>query len=174
LASAIPLRWLYQVAPERALAEFVAGIRNPPTIACLAVPAVLAPAGLGLDALLRWPWPRLVLTRRAPGDQPRSFLQGELPWLLVIPLLLTLLDVAGFNRHWLTTERLPAEVDPVLAALRTPDLQWVDPPFGEHFYIDRALGQGLKLSPGFQRWDWKDHPPPQPVREAIRARPTQA
>jgi hypothetical protein len=61
-----------------------------------------------------------------------------------------------------------------LEALRTPDLQWVNAPFGEHFYTESAMGMGLKLASGIRTWNWKDRPFPKPVLEANHLGPPPA
>jgi hypothetical protein len=45
-------------------------------------------------------------------------------------------------------------------------LQWVNAPFGLHFYVTPAAGMNLKLAAGVQPWYWRDRPNPQPVLEA--------
>jgi hypothetical protein len=50
-------------------------------------------------------------------------------------------------------------------------LEWVNPPFGEHFYIEPAVAMGLKLSPGVMTWRWKDRELPIPAIEANRSGP---
>ena len=56
----------------------------------------------------------------------------------------------------------------ILEALKTPDSQWISPPFGEQFWIEMAVGMGLKLNLGTQGWYWYNRTPPEPVREAAR------
>ena len=66
---------------------------------------------------------------------------------LVLPLaallLLALGDARTFSSRWVATSRRESGVYELLAALRTPDLQWVNTPFGEQFWIEPALRQGL-------------------------------
>ncbi|HEY8476547.1 MAG TPA: hypothetical protein VIN09_06755 [Chloroflexota bacterium] len=161
LLEGVPIPWL---------AQQVAGIRHPSQVAGLAVPPILALAALGLDRLLRARWPQLQLSMAdTPGASPT--LPLDLRWLLAIPLALAVLDAKAFGSQWIAVTRLDPEVHQVLAALRTADLQWVNPPFGEHYWIEPAVGAGMKLHFGIQAWHWKDRPPPEPVLEASRAGP---
>lgn len=58
------------------------------------------------------------------------------------------------------------EVYQVVEALKTKETQWVQPTFGEHIYIESAVHQGLKLSPGIIPWRWKDRDLPIAYLEA--------
>ena len=81
----------------------------------------------------------------------------DLRWVLAVPLLFALGDAREFTRYWIKTERESPDVARVVEALRTPDLQWVDIPFGEHFWTERATAAGLKMSQGIHRWRWNGH-----------------
>jgi hypothetical protein len=159
-AGALPLRWLQSVIP------ILAWVRHPPQIAALAVPPILALSAYGLDRLLKASWPRLAVSYQPSSVERTGSI--SLSWLLVIPLVWNLYTAYGFARNWLFTTELREDVRTVLQALRTPDLQWVEPPFGEHYWIEAAIGTGLKLSPGVMTWQWKDRPLPEPYLEASR------
>ncbi|HVG99007.1 MAG TPA: hypothetical protein VNK05_19010, partial [Chloroflexota bacterium] len=171
LASAAPFIWLSRMAPDSWLSGQFTGIRYPTLIAGLAVPCVLGLAAIGVDRLLGEARLRVAVPLpNAPGAAPRRA-GVDLRWLVAAGLVLAVYDAWHFNRQWVRTERLPAEVQPVLDALRTPDSQWVDVAFGEHYWMERATGMGLKLGIGFQRFSWKNRPPPDAVREASRSGP---
>jgi len=53
----------------------------------------------------------------------------------------------------------------VIEGLNTDTLQWVQPPFGEHFYQERAVGMGMKIS-HMMNWRWKDRDLPEAFLEA--------
>ncbi len=68
-------------------------------------------------------------------------------------------------RNWLKTTDARPLYDAV-AALRTPNLAWVAPPYGELRWTEPALHLGLKLSPIIWVFKWRDVP--MPYLEAVR------
>jgi len=166
-ASAQPFRGLAQLIPSRLISDQVAGIRYPSLMAGLAILPVLGLAGFGLDWLLAIAWPKIRLSLIG-SDANDAGLSLDLRWVLAVPLLLALMSAESFASHWNIVTRLDSSVPKVLEALRTPNLQWVNPPFGEHYWVETAIGMGLKLTTGIQPWNWRDRPFPQPVLEADR------
>jgi hypothetical protein len=166
-ASAQPFRILVQLVPSQPISDRIAGIRFPSLMAGLAIMPVLGLAGLGLDRLLAIPWPKIRLSLIGP-DADNAGLSFDLRWVLSVPLLLSLMNAASFASRWNIVIRLDSSVPKILEALRTPDLQWVDCPFGEHYWIETAIGMRLKLATGIQPWNWRDRPFPQPVLRADR------
>lgn len=163
IGSAVLLKWGASVIPA------LAGIRHPSQIAGLAVPPILALAAYGLDRLLKHPWPSLSLTYGSESQTGGKSLSVK--WLLLIPLILNLKQCNDFTKHWVYTTQIGDGVYDLLEELRTPTLQWVAPPFGEHYYIEAAISMGLKLSPGIRTWNWKERPFPLARLEANRAGP---
>ena len=163
VASGIPLRWLSQWFPTLTGFRFVA------LIAGLAVPAVLGLAAYGLDQVLRlaW-WPQLAL-RLQSSESDRGILIN-LRWLLAVPLLWALQTAYDLSQNFLLTEDFRGVYRNV-RALQTTDLQWVAAPFGEHFWVEPALAQGLKLSPVVWAWDWNNRLKPEPKLIANRDGP---
>lgn len=152
------LKWAASWLPE------LGALRYIPVVGGLAVPPILGLAGYALEHIWRLDWPSLAFhwSNRKISDGRVL----DLRWLLLIPLLLALKTAYTFSHQWLYTDILSPGVYDVLTALKTPDAQWVEPPFGEHVYIEPAVRQGLKLSPGWMTWHWKDRQMPQPVLEA--------
>jgi hypothetical protein len=160
LASGVVLKWLINIIPS------LAAIRFPSFIAGLAIPSILGLAAYGLDILLKRDWPSLMIRLADPRKEgPRGF---SLRWILLIPLIINLRSTTAFARGWLATLHQGDDVPWVLENLRTEDLQWVSPPFGQHYFITPAIASGLKISPGIKPWGWQEHAPPLPKREAIR------
>jgi hypothetical protein len=162
-ASGTWLRWIHPLVPV------LAWVRNPPQIAAVAVPPILALSAYGLDRLFEANWPQLAVSYQVSSSRQRGGI--SLRWLMVVPLVWNLSAVYDFARIWVYTTDIREDVQLVLQSLRTPDLQWVQPPFGEHFWIEPAVRMGLKLSPGIMTWQWKDRPLPQPYLEASRLGP---
>jgi hypothetical protein len=156
LASAGPQRLLIGLRPPDPIAHAVAGLRYTGLMGGLAIPPLLGLAGLGLDRLLARPWP-----------QPWRRLDTR--WLLAIPLAAALVSAEHFGSGWISTETPPPEVAPVVEALRTPGLEWVCTPFGEGFWIETALENGLKLTyNAYFTWHWDRRYLPAPRLAATR------
>jgi len=164
-ASAIPFKWIIQISPIRAVDDFFAGIRHPSLISGLAAVALIGLAGLGLDQILKFDWPKFQfsLVQRGSAGRPISL---DVRWLMLIPLALALWNVYQFGRLWIGTIKVDVVVQEINQSLRTETLEWVNPPFGVHSYIEPAVGMGLKMSSGFRAWNWIDRPFPEPLLEA--------
>src|SRR5690242_5070263 len=87
-------------------------------------------------------------------------------WLLAIPLVLALAAARTFSTNWIQTLSMSPDTFAVLNALRTPNLEWVNPPFGVSLYVTPAVEMNLKLATGIRPWQWRDRPDPLPVLEA--------
>lgn len=170
VASAEPFSTLARLAPTPDLARIFATIRYPGMIAGLAVWPILVLAGMGIDKLLRIEWPSLSFAL-AIGKSSISRLSLDLKWLLAIPLLFALFDVQSFTSSFLRTVPLAPSVAPLVSALKTQDLEWVNPPFGETLFIESAVAQGFKLSYGFRAWSWKNRESPEPLLLEVRRAP---
>jgi len=166
-SGAITLRLLALVVPG--LAQ---GLRNPSIIAALAVPLVLALAAWAIDRLLRLEWPRLTLSL-ASSAVPGPTLVLPTVWLLLAPVLIwSLASAYRTNRTWLrTAERHPGvpQVIGAMAELVPPgQSQWVQPPWGEHFWLPDALALNLKLADYYRPWKWRGSALPEPYVLGIR------
>ena len=156
LSSAALFEWLADhPGVSEHLAETVQGLRSVPLMSKLAVTPLLALAGIALDRLLRLPRVRLAVDT----DQPKQLVTIRLFALLdtriiVAPLaLLVLWQLRVDNKDWILLDRPPAEtVRAVTAELETPDMQWVQPPYGESIWVPDALAHGLKLAYFHRTW----------------------
>jgi len=152
-ASAIPLRWLAAIVPE------ISGFRHPPLLAGLAVPGLLGLAAYGLDGLLKATWPQIVLRSATSGSG--GALALSLAWVLALPLISSVRTVYNWGQGFIKTTNVQ-DVYVAIEAMRTPDLQWVAPPLGEHYWVEPALTAGLKVSNVVWAWGWKGRELPQP------------
>lgn len=161
IASAILLKLLVGIFPT------LAGIRHSSQIAGLAIPLILGISAYGLEKLLALNW--LGGSAWTTG----WFLKLEVPlkWLSVIPLVYSLQSCMQFTTLWTGLIYLKDDLFLTLEQLETTGLQWVNPPFGEHVYVESAIAMGLKLSPGILTWDWKNRSSPPPYLTAERLRP---
>jgi len=154
--SGTPLVWLKEIIPA------VNKIRNPMLIAPIGVPPLIGIAAYSLDRILQHGW-RISLPERWQA-LPRSL---PLAWLIIIPLALNLVNVGRFTWPFLSTQVLGPEYDQIIEELRTPSLQWVEPPFGSWIFIERGIQAGLKYSPGILAFEWKNRAVPQPYRQVV-------
>lgn len=159
VASAILLKPFVNVFPS------LAGIRHSPQIAGLAVPLIIALSAYGLEKLMHLPWPQLFMYFTKTKATSAAF---SLRWLLILPLLFSLKSAYEFSRLWLQTVYREPDVYELLGALKTDTLQWVEPPFGEHAFVEPAVQMGLKLSPGILTWHWRDREFPATFRYLSR------
>ncbi len=168
VASAVPLAWLVRIIRIPQFVGFISGVRYTAFMAGLAVPAILGLAAIGLDRLIAPGARRLRMSLASSG--PNTFtVSVDLRWLLAIPLVLALVSTHAFSKQFLGTVRLDAHVPLLLEALRTPDLQWVNVPFGQHFYVESATRMNLKRAyNSYFTWHWKDRAQPEPFLEATQ------
>ena len=175
LASVAMLAFLMGSAVlPKAIAAFwppVAGIRQVPLMAGLAVPMIMGLAACGLDRVIRWIKGWTGLTARYPRPPDRARWSVPLQWLLIIPLVSSVYSVYAFSQLWIGTTFVHDQVYRILGALRTNSLQWVEPPFGDHFFIEPGIEMGLKLSPAFMTWRWKDREAPNAFLYEVRGGP---
>lgn len=167
LATGDLLQWLTTLPVMAPFTGAMLSVRYPPLFLTLVVPMLLALAAQAVDGLLRLPWRSYSLTiaREAGAGWSARF---RLRWLMALPLMLVLFDLRAYSALWLATYHEEPAVRELLELLRTPDLQWVNPPFGEHYFIEPGVGMGLKLHEGVRQWGWRDRPPPRPVLEVSR------
>lgn len=159
LASALPFRWLVEHL------RWLALIRHTPLMAGLTVPGVLALAAYGLDRTLALPYPQLSLRLRQAGGERGVGLSTA--WFIAIPLVLGLRTSFLQGRVWLQTWNSEG-IQAVAARWRTPSLEWVQPQWGEHFWVEAGMEQHLKLSAVWFPWRWEGRVPPAPRIEATR------
>jgi hypothetical protein len=155
IASAQPLRWLADATRNRpTMHEFFIGIRSVPLFAGIAVTPLLGFAAIGLDTL--WRSSPSTFRDAIPTRAIAFTVKLVARVLLVLLLILTTNSLRTFSENWIYL--LPdrsAEMNPVLDALETPDLQWVNTPYGQQDWWGPAIQRGLKLSINPAAWSWK-------------------
>lgn len=162
LASGTPLRWLVAVIPG------LAGFRHSPLIAGMAVPPIIGLAALGLEGLLVLNWPDMNL-RLNVGAASRA-VGVNLAWVLLIPLAWSLQSAYDYGKEFLATVDVKRIYDAV-SVLKAPSLEWVSTPFGEHYWVEPSVEEGLKLTSVVSVWWWTDRQIPPPTRIASRTQP---
>lgn len=157
-ASASPLKLLMKIAP------IFAGVRQTPVIAGLANPLILGLSAWGLDALLQIKWPRLglIISDRS------NYISGAIIFLLIlaIPLIWSLREAYIFSQDWLFTIKSDPTLPQKAHDLQTDASEWVNVPFGQHFWIIPGFDANLKISNGVRTWSWKNRQDPPVNKEA--------
>ena len=128
-------------------------IRNPAPIQGLAVPLILLLAGLGLDHLLKHKLPQVSMVAVQSKNNLLQVNINHIKWAAVLVfMLVSLFSAADFSHEWLFVAQVPAQITDAVAVLKTPDAQWVQPPFGEYFWFPAAFSNGLKIREFFRPW----------------------
>jgi len=168
ISSASPLLWLINTIPIPALTQQIVSIRYPTYISGLAVPALLVIAGLGFDRVVALVWPSLSVSFES-RTQGFTAVNLSSRWALLPVLAISLGSTYSFTKNWTSVQRLDPGVSLVLSEFVTDRLQWVGPPFGEHFWSEVGTGLGLKMYQGVRPWKWAGRELPLPVMEANRS-----
>ncbi len=135
------------------------GVRHPSLIAGLANPLILVLSGWGLEGLLKFKWPKIALLRNNL-DITRPWFAVDTVFILFIPLAVGLFQAYEFSQYWLVTNNVDPLVYQTVQLLKTDSSQWVNSPFGEHYWLIPEIEAGMKLGIGIRQWDWKDHENP--------------
>ena len=162
VSSAVPLRFFREWIPS------IAAIRFPSFIAGLAVPPLLLLAAWGLDLIGKLNWPRLAM--RLPtksNNTPRRRINTK--WLvLAVPLIWSIQSAQEFGTPWLGMIISDGHTRGVVDVMKPATTQWIGLPAGEAFWTPYVLNAGLKLSPTFLPWHWKDRTLPSPYINGTR------
>jgi hypothetical protein len=147
---------------------FLAAVRHVALAAGMAVPAILAVAGYGLDRLLE---PNRFVAKVAFGlNEPKTRISFPLAYLIVIPLIAALISADELDQHFLNPQSNAGAYESI-HALKTTDLQWVAAPLGEHFWVEPGWDAGLKLTGIVAPFWWAGRELPPPLLEATRGDP---
>jgi len=155
-------------ALENILPDFAAGVRHPTQIAGLVNPLILGMAAWGLDGLVKLKWPRIGFISTNQNSNPPDTGISLALLVLTVPLAWPLISAYDFGQNWLVTAPSSPDLYQVTKALQTNSSQWVNLPYGEHFWMIPALESGLKIGIGIRTWQWKEHGPPPVYREGTR------
>jgi hypothetical protein len=164
-ASADLLKLIQKILP------IAAGVRNSPQISALANPLILGVSAWGLDLLLKKNWPKFALV--SSEFQPAKFILGISPViiLLAFPLFWSVKEAYDFGQTWLQTFHMDESLYQKVDALKTGYAEWVNVPFGEHYWMIPALDNNLKVGDGIRTWSWKERDNPTPYLEASQDEP---
>jgi hypothetical protein len=154
------LKWFVKIFPTLAFFRF------PSYILGAAITPIIGVSAYGLDRMLKLSWPKLNISL---AEKPKQFIKGfSLKWILLIPLVIGLNQAFAFSRYYLASIPVSEEALVLLEELKTEGLEWIQPPFGEQFWLEPAVDMGMKISIGLMPWSIDEHPLPIPLLEATR------
>lgn len=162
-SSALTLKGLAYLLPSLA-----SGVRFTPILAALANPLLLGLSAWGVDGLVRLKWPVIGFfddnqSRRLPGLAFNTALL-----LLAVPLIWSLKSAYDFGQGWLGVTVVEPSIYRVAQAMVTDTTEWINQPFGDHFWSIPFFEAGLKIGNGIQHWRWRAHDSPPAFREGTR------
>jgi hypothetical protein len=84
-----------------------------------------------------------------------------------------LVTVYNSSRQYMATTRADPKVEAVLEQMRTPSLQWVEPPAQQWGYLEIGARLNMKFNLGHLPWSWKnqDYPSPYYAAEDLSLEP---
>jgi hypothetical protein len=135
-------------------------IQNPPLIAGLVIPFFLMLAGLALQHLLVRDWPSVTMAINLPDSRPFVLsVKYTVLALTAIVLLAALRAEAVFTELFYRTVDLGLTTQvKVLDAMETEELEWIQPPWAEYFWLPLAEARGMKIADFVRPWFWRDQP----------------
>ncbi len=166
LATGQPFRWLVHWFPQPALRDLLGGLRHIQQTAALAIPLILALASAAVDEILARAadWKITLASHEVRVALPASL-------LVIGALFIPWRNAWLVNQDWFATVDYP-KLDAGLDFLAQAGLNWVDAPYGEHYWIEPAFARDLKVlghgAGAVVRWHWKDWQAPSPARMLTR------
>jgi hypothetical protein len=141
-------------------------VRLPPYILGIVIAPLVGLAAYGLDLILNKKWASITINLEKPISLFKNSI--SLKWLLIFPLVIGLNQAFQFTKSFYYTIKLDEDMFTILNELSTEDIQWIQTPFGEHYWIEPAIDMGYKVSPGIKPWRLMDNKPPLPFLEVTR------
>jgi len=162
-SSALPLKGLASLFPS------MTGVRFSPILLGLANPVLLGLTAWGLDGLIHLKWPVIGFFDESQSRQFPGWAFNTAILVLVVPLFWSLKSAYDFGHSWLGATRIDPSIYAVPQALVTDTSEWVNLPYGEHYWAIPAFDTGLKLSNGVRPWKWINHDFAPAFREGTRS-----
>ncbi len=138
----------------------IAFVRWPPLLAGFAISGLLGLAAIAVHQLWAYPLSKLALDLSL--NNRKVSIAFDLKLLLLIPLVFSIRSAYQYSSQYIGVTQGSAPVFEAVGVLDTESTQWVSTPFGEHFWIEPALDNRLKLANVVWAWNWANRPMPQP------------
>lgn len=129
--------------------DFIRQLRFPNYIFSIATPALLGMAAYGLDQLQkRIPWPTLTLTAPATESRPARTTTFSLLLILLLPLAYNLRGAYTFAHNFLLLREEVSVNDKLdyMEGQLGDSHEWIAYPLSEHFWTERTVARGFKVS----------------------------
>ena len=157
----ISSRQFYQALQK--LTPAADSIRNASLISGIVVPLLAILAAWGMNLTLDRDWGRLMFTRSE--DQKWGV---SVAWLTILILMaVSLFQVYRFSHSFLYLVENDVSQDE-FETLFTQNSQWIQPPYGEFFWLDDVFNEGMKIAHVFRPWRWEGREIPLAYRELTR------
>jgi len=159
-ASADLLKFIMRFFP------IAAAVRNSPQISGLANPLILGLSVWGLDAILKNKWPRIAFINSDTNHSIINIRGNTYLLILAIPLIWSIKEAYNFGQTWLVTTEIDASIYQKVEYLQTDQSEWINLPYGAHYWMIPALETNLKFSGGIRTWIWRERENPPINQEA--------
>jgi hypothetical protein len=150
VGSGVLLNWISAIFPN------VLCIRYPQLIAGYLGPLLIILAGISIDHILKIKVPIIKVYWDEKDHASHTMILPALTIMLVPVLLINLIFVHRFSTEWLRSDPVDMGMYEDTEALQTSSTQWVNIPFGDHWWTVPAMESGLKVSNATRPWDLKD------------------
>jgi hypothetical protein len=121
-------------------------------------------AAWGADLILQTDWGQIAYIR---NENQKAFF--SLSRIVVLSLMaISLYQVFYFSSSFLYLIDLDVSQDE-FEALFTPSSQWIQPPYGEFFWMDDVFNHKMKIANVFRPWRWEGRDTPPPYLELSRS-----
>lgn len=164
-ASALTLKAIAVMDPK-----LLGLVQNPPLIAGLVIPFILMLAGLSIQYILDRSWPTIAIGINQPAARPAVLsLRYPVYFIAAVILFGALRAVGLFTDYFYTTYDPGLAVQrKVVETVQTPEVEWIQPPWAEYFWLPLTEERGMKIAVFIRPWYWKDQKEIRPRLLALR------
>lgn len=131
-------------------------VRFPGFIAGLAIPLILAMAGMTVQALLERKWTLQVQFSNLFGGT-RSWRIAFLPILVMAALVYAIYSAYQFGTNYIQAQVVTRLDTKILDAMATDELEWVQTPYGDNDWIPLTVPRKMKIASNTRPWYWTNH-----------------
>jgi hypothetical protein len=134
-------------------------VRFPGFIAGLAIPCLLAMAGISIQGLLDRDWRVWIQLRRRESDAIRLSI-AIVPIPLAFALLYGLFSAYRFGTNYIQVKAMTRLQPEILDVMATDELEWIQTPYGDNDWIPLTVPRKMKIAQNTRPWYWVTRPMP--------------